>query len=750
MKHKRFFLVILFFLFYYIHLASQDYNYITDIVVTGNINVSSKLIQSASGLALGDIYSSENIANAIRYIYNLGLFANIDINKLTDEKGVKIIIKVTELPIIQSIIITGNENIKKEDINSEIFLIKGDYLSGEKKFEIRNRILTLYYEKGYRFASVKFIEKPLKENKIELTISINEGLKITVKDITFSGNSHISSKKLRSEMKTKASSFFRSGGFKLDKFEEDLQRIVEFYHSKGFIDASIVDWVSEYDEQGNLFIEIKIFEGNQYKLGSVLVKGNSRFSDKAIISQLKIKKGEIFNQEEFNDKLNTIYSMYIEEGYLYSIINKDIQTKGEHINIVIEITENTRARVRQIFIEGNKKTREKIIRRQLAIVPGDYIRQSLLFQSQRNIYNLGFFEPNIGLDYQPINAEGDIDLTFTVEDKESGAANLGVNFDQQDKLVGFIALSHNNLFGKAWGIKLQWEFSGVKQNYDISFTNPYFLDTNTLVGFDVYHTKRNWTDWNYRVYRTGGGFRIGTIIPWINYSRITSGYAITQKKYEIIEPTGDTSQNVQDLVDTGKKIISNMFVTLERDSRDNIFRPTAGCLVRSFTELAGGPLGGKENYYKEIMQTNWYIKLFWKVAFGMKWRIGYVKEFGQTSNVPPDERFYPGGTGPDGIRGYPDRSVIPPSSDGGRAELITSSEVTIPISTDQIIGVLFFDAGNSYNYFSELNVQGLKKGSGIGIRIMSPMGLLGFDYAYGFDREEKNKWQFHFQFGSTF
>jgi len=127
-----------------------------------------------------------------------------------------------------------------------------------------------------------------------------------------------------------------------------------------------------------------------------------------------------------------------------------------------------------------------------------------------------------------------------------------------------------------------------------------------------------------------------------------------------------------------------------------------------------------------------------------------VKAFGDTDEVPPDELFYPGGTGADGIRGYPDNSIVPEDKDGGKAEFITSSEITFPISGDQIIGVMFLDAGNSYNYLSEINIQKLKKGIGMGLRIMSPMGLLGFDYAYGLDRKEKNKWQFHFQFGSTF
>lgn len=161
-------------------------------------------------------------------------------------------------------------------------------------------------------------------------------------------------------------------------------------------------------------------------------------------------------------------------------------------------------------------------------------------------------------------------------------------------------------------------------------------------------------------------------------------------------------------------------------------------------------MGGDVNYFKEIVQSNWYVPLFWKFALGTKWRMGYITSFGSTDEVPLDEKFYPGGIGADGIRGYDDRSIIPEDSDGANAELIISSDITFPISGDQVVGVAFFDAGNSYNHFSKINVQELKKGAGFGVRIMTPMGLMGFDYAYGFDRTSDNKWKFHFQFGTTF
>jgi len=730
--------------------AQVEYNYISDIEITGNINVTTQLIKSASGLALGQVYSADKVTKAIQNIYKLGLFSDIQVEKVQNNKGVKVIIQVSEFPIVQDWEITGNKKIRVDEIKKQFRLVRGDYWSGERELEIKNKILELYYSKGYRLAAVSFKEAPVVNNRIELTIVINEGHKVVVREVSFKGNQKVTEKKLRRIIKTKKSGFLRSGVYDQEKFDEDLTRVIDYYNSKGYIDAAIIGWEPRYDDDGRLFLTINVYEGNQYRIGTISLEGNTLFSKEILLRQLKFEKNEIFNREDFDNKLNGIRSMYYEEGYIYSTVSPQINPQGELVNINIFVQENNRAKVRQIYVEGNKKTKEKIIRRQLAIVPGDYFRQSLLIQSQRNIYNLGFFEPNIGLDYQPINDAGDIDLIFQLEDKESGTANMGVNYDEEDKLTGFLSLSHNNLFGQAWGLKLTWEFSGSKQEYDISFTNPYFYDTNVLVGADVYHQRNDWDDYNYKVVKSGGGFRIGTKIPWVNYAKVTTGYSITQKQYNILDENDDVSTSLQDLVDRGKILTSTAFLTLERDDRDNVFRPSEGSLVRSYTEMAGGILGGSENYIKEIIQTNWYLKLFWKFSLGIRWRVGYVKAFGDTKEVPPDELFYPGGTGSDGIRGYPDNSVVPEDQDGGKAEFITSTEVTFPISGDQIIGVMFLDAGNSYNYLSEINVQKLKKGIGMGVRIMSPMGLLGFDYAYGMDRNVNNKWQFHFQFGSTF
>ena len=320
--------------------AQIEYNYISNIEITGNINVTSQLIKSASGLAIGQIYSPEKISTAIKNIYKLGLFDDINVEKIQDEKGVKVIIQVSEYPIVQDWEITGNKKIKLDDIKKQFRLVRGDYWSGERELEIRNKILDLYYSKGYRLAAVNFSEEPAVKNRIDLSIVINEGYKVVIREINFTGNDQVTTKKLRRVIKTKKSGFLRSGEFDQQKFDEDLDRIITYYNSKGFIDATIIGWEPRYDEKGQLYLTINLFEGNQYRIGAISIDGNTLFSKEILLDQLKFDDNQIFDREEFDEKLNTIRSMYYEEGYIYSTVSPQINPQGDLVNINIFVQEN--------------------------------------------------------------------------------------------------------------------------------------------------------------------------------------------------------------------------------------------------------------------------------------------------------------------------------------------------------------------------------------------------------------------------
>jgi len=721
------------------------------IEVRGNERIDRDLILATSALRIGDPFIVDNVSTALRALYTLNVFDDVNISVEEMGSGVRLIIDVVELPVIARLDYDGNKALSDSKIE-ELSVIKvGTYWSGIVEAENTRRLLTEYRAKGYNMADMSYRVREI-DDGLDVRVNISEGKKIVVRKININGNQNIESKKILKQMKTKQKGLLRSGTFDREKYQEDLKSIIDYYQKMGFIDAHIVKYDESIEDDRNLILNIYLEEGSQFFFGSISVSGNTHFDSSALLDKFTLIENEIFDMEKFNKQLGEIAQMYYEEGYLYYKSEPQIRKVGSIVNIDVAITENTRAKIHKIHISGNTKTKEKIIRRQLSVAPGDYFRYSRVIRSQQNVYNLGFFEPDLGMEPMPINNEGDVDLYLTVSDKYSGNVNVGAGWNSRDNLVGTFALSQNNLFGNYWQAGVSVEYSKVNSNFSFDFTNPYLWDTDLLYGFNMYHTTRSWSSYNFKVQNVGGGIRLGYPIKNLDYTRINGGFSLYRKKYEVINHIG-AREYYLNLEKDGWKETRTVSLTLTRDSRDNVFFPSTGTRVVIHGELAGGILGGDNDFYKQITEVSWFTPLVWSTVLRTKWRVGFIDGYGtKNSVVPPEERFYLGGIGSDGIRGYPDRSITPRVTNeeylvGGLRSVLFSTEIGFPIASDQFVGILFLDSGNSYNKFSDVDFKKFLSGTGAGVRIRSPIGLIGFDYAYSFEDES---WEPHFQFGTTF
>ncbi|MCB5266061.1 MAG: outer membrane protein assembly factor BamA [Candidatus Cloacimonetes bacterium] len=723
---------------------------IYEIRVEGTQNIADELVTSAMSLKVGDPVQAESISRSIKNLYRMGVFSDIQIETEPYRTGVNLIVKVAENPVVSSVTYQGFKVIKKDKLEELIGLRIGSYWSGSMKAQVISKLKAEYASKGFGNAQIEILEQALPKNQVALTLHVIEGNRVTLKEITFIGNENFEDKELIRRMKTKPSSFLRSGRFEQEKFAVDLVSLADFYKKNGFIDVAIGPYELQQVSDRHHELVITINEGTKYLFGEITVSGNENFSSEKILESFNFKEGDTFDQEKFDKQMARVYSLYFDEGYIYTDIRNEFEKTGETLNINMTIVENTRAQIRQIHITGNRRTNEKVIRRQLEIAPGDFYRQSQVIRSQQNIYNLGFIEPDIRLDYERINANGDIDLQIDITDKPSGVANGGVGYNSQDKFVGQLSLSQNNLFGNNWSSGITWDFGGRTQNFELSFTNPNLYDSDVLLGTNLYYTKKNWSSFYYEIYTRGAAIRLGQTIPWVDRSRASIGYSFYSKKYNITNRSSIFADSLANatLIELDKldwRYTSALNFTLSRDTRDNIFFPTKGSQITLYSEVAGGPFMGDFDYFKQIAQVNWYAEAWKKLTFRTKWRFSYITPYGDSEDAPPDEKFYLGGTGADGIRGYPDRSIGP--AGGGTRAIIFSTELGYPIAGDQVIGVTFFDAGDSYNHLRDFNFMKFKKGLGVGVRIRSPFGLIGFDYAYSVaDRS----WEPHLQFGTTF
>ncbi len=748
LRMKKLFILIVLTVFCSLLMAVGELVY--DVTVIGNQNVDESLIKSASSIKIGTNYTGDDVQKTIKNLYNLKVFEDIKIESQKKQSGVEIIIRVKEYPIVKKMTLKGNKALSSREVDETINIRIGSYWSPFLRMSNTDKLKTKLEEKGYHNAHIDYIVNEADDNTINLTIVFQDGRKVKIKKINIVGNDQIEEKKILKKMKTKKASLFRTGKYEEEKYQTDLKAIIAYYNKLGFIDARIVSENIEKIDDRFLVITIRVNEGIKYNFGKITVSGNTRFTEETILEKFTLKKDEPFNMEKFDKELYAVSSMYYEEGYIYSQFDHVLEKHGNMVDIKLDITENNRAKVRKISIAGNTRTKEKVIRRQLTIAPGDYFKQSKVIRSQQNIYNMGFFEPDIRPDYRPINKDGDIDLIIKVSDSTSGTVNGGVGYNSQDSFVGQLSLSHNNLFGNNWSTSFSWEFGGSSQNFTWDFTNPYLFDTNTLFGYNIYLVEKEYPDDYYDVFTRGGSIRLGRPIYFLNRSKVVGRYSFYAKRYSITDEEAvyeeaDQNEALIELDEKNWNYTSSVSLTFTRDTRDNIFFPRKGTQLTLYSEIAGGPFMGDSDFYKQIAQVNWYAEMFYDFVLRTKWRMGYVTEYGRSDSVPPDEKFYLGGTGPDGIRGYGDRSIAP--SGGGTREIIFSTEIGYPIGGDQLIGLLFFDAGDSYNSLKDYNFLEFKKGAGIGIRVRSPFGLIGFDWAYNF---ADDNWEPHFQFGTTF
>ncbi|MCK4818164.1 outer membrane protein assembly factor BamA, partial [bacterium] len=346
----------------------------------------------------------------------------------------------------------------------------------------------MYAEKGYTLAEIETESLDSeKEGRDILQFSIDEGKKVQIKRIRFFGNTMFQNKKLRKQMKkTKEDTWWRGADFDKEKYEEDKEKVVTFYRNEGYRDAEVVKDSLYYDiEKKDMFIDIWVQEGKRYYVGNISWEGNELFEGKHLKSLLEFKEGDVFSQEKFdNSIIEKIGGAYYDLGYIYAMITPKENLRGKDtLDIQFLIDEKNPVRIRNINIAGNTRTKERVIRRELRIRPGDVFSKELLMRSHRDLMVLNYFA-NVIPDVLPVDEE-ELDLSYRVEEKSTDTANLSVGWSELDRLIGSVGLGMNNLFGNGQRLSLDWNFGRFYRAFSLSFTEPWFLNTPTLIGGSI-------------------------------------------------------------------------------------------------------------------------------------------------------------------------------------------------------------------------------------------------------------------------
>lgn len=718
--------------------------------VRGARRVSAETIVSQSGLAPGRPLDAAAARDAVERLFRTGQHASVEILADTTEAGVRVVIRVEENPAVEEVLVDGEDKVKEKDLSEKAAITRGAVLGGNVLWKAEKAMRDLYAEKGYLLARVEHEITEVAPGRVRLRFRIDEGKKVRVKSIAIRGTSRLDAGKVEKAMKTKEDSFFRSGEFKREVYEEDLSRIEAYCRDRGYADARVVaDSVWNGPNGRDILIEVTVLEGPYYEIGEVTAEGSTLFRPEKIAAAAGLTAGRPYSQKEFDEGIGNVYALFAEEGYIYANIVPERKRRDGKLDVAISIADGPPAHVNKILITGNTKTKERVIRRELVIYPGDLFRRSAIIRSQREIFQLGYFQ-DVQLKDEPVRGTNDIDLTFDVTEKETGEASMGAGFSSQNGATGFLRLGETNLFGNGQRANILWEFGNLTQ-IELSFTEPWLFGSRTTAGADLSMVRRNLD--TFFDHRRGGGIRLGRPIPWLDYSRIDWSYRLEQRE---IEARGGASAAV--LAAGGARLSSSTRVAFTRTSTDRPIHPTTGSVAVLATEIAGGPLGGDVDFIQNEVETRWYFPTWWRFVLGLRARIGVLDGLGDPSSVPIYERYRLGGTGPYGLRGYGDRDVVPAGNAidvGGRSMVVFSAEYKFPL-VESIYGLLFVDAGNTWNSFREVRLGELNRGAGVGVRFEIPLlGQLGFDLGYGFDvgdgtGRSRRGWEPHFQLGSLF
>ncbi len=701
-----------------------------------------QLVIESSGIRAGNTFNNAMVPKAIDNLSRLRLFNFIAIDTTIVGDGIFVKIIVEEAPFLKGIPeFIGNTKVKDSDLSKKAELRAGQVLTDKAIFEVRSKILDLYKEKYFYETTVRDSLVVDTLNKAKIYFIIEEGIQPRIGKIIINGNESITDKKIKGKMSTKEKGFLRTGKLEEEKLEEDIENIAALFKENGFLNVVVTEPVIEVIDN-KFTITIDIQENQKYYVGEITLEGNTVFTETALRNVMKITTGDIYNLVYAEESMQNMYSLYADEGYIYCSIVPVEDVKDSVIDIVYKFTESTPANVKLVTITGNYRTREKVIRREIVTIPGQRYRRSDVIRSQREIFNLGFFDDIQILPGNP-DENGNIDIIYDVKEKEGvGTIGAGIAYSPQDRMTGYVEFSHPNLFGRGQRLYTKLELGGRLTNVQVGFTEPWLFDTRTSAGVDLYYVNRLWEYYTKRDI----GFATRVSLPfYLDYTRFSYGFRTERTQILDIARSYTPPETGYSLYDDTipKWTIANSF-SITRDSRDYIFNASSGSLITFGAEFAKKVLFANVDYNRYTLDVRTYFPIVWKIVLMTRLNAGVV-----TSNdeVPIYKRFYAGGVGSEGVRGYPDRSLSPIEDGrvvGGSAILINNIELKMKLSQTMAF-ILFFDMGNTFTSYRNINFHDLYRGAGAGIRVEVPMiGVMGFDLGYGFDRENPG-FEPHFQ-----
>ena len=759
----------------------------------------------------------DKLTSAIKKLYETKQFSNVEVyvSKI-DGNVVYLEFDVEELPQLNNVTIRGVKKNKAKDLQKDAELKKGEMVTDNLIVTTTNYFKKKYQEKGFLNTKVTLDTKvdTSDVNIVNMLIHIDKGEKVKIKNITFEGNEAFTAKKLRKAMKNTKKSMigrFWKGSKYIDAdFKEDLENIVTSYSEKGHRDARVTDHSITINENNTISLNLKVEEGKKYIFGDIKFIGNTKYTDAQLQNVLRIEKGDTYNGKVLKERVTgdgtpdseDISNIYQNSGYLYSrVLPVETRINNDSIDVEIRIYEDQPFKIKKVTVNGNDRTNDHVVYREIATRPGYQYSKQDIIRTIREIGQLGFFDAEaITPDLKPNPVDKTVDIDYTVAEKGSSQIELQGGYGG-GSFIGTLGLSFNNFstknifnkkaykplpMGDGQTLSLRLQKSRYYTTSSFSFTEPWLGGKKPRsLSFSVYNSKQfrydyysNKVDKNQRLNIVGATLGLGQRLKWPdNY--FTLSQSISYQLYDLKE----YGMRIGNLTLSNGNLNNLAYnVTLGRSSAGpNPIFPKSGSdfsigakftfPYSLFNNKDYSALGLAEKYkwleyYKVNFKGKWYTALTKDIVLMSNAEFGILGNYNTKLGDSPFERFFVGGDGlasyqldgreTIGLRGYENGRIS--SIAGGTIYNKFQIELRYPITlkpSASIYALGFLEAGNSYDGFKNFDPFLLKRSAGVGLRIFMPaFGLLGIDFAHGFDPlpggTEKSGWQTHFIIGQQF
>ena len=746
---------------------------ICQVGVDGLQNIGKRTVTKAAHAKKGRLYERYSINEDIQDISALGNFDSVQVD-ISRSKGTRkdetaavypchrITYIVEEKPIFDRILYEGRKKLSKSAITSAMTLKLKDPFNEAKLAADMERIQAKYAEKGYVSAKAAYeIINDEKTHTVTVKLILDEGPRVRVAAVNLDGLSKDSP--LPAQKIIKKASNRPHKVFKPQNLQKDWVKMMLFGRNQGFADFNLTEPQIELNEaKTEVTLSYRVSEGEQVDFGTVSFEGNNVFTQEELDKFVYLREGKRYNQKDYDDTIMAIQQQYASKGYLQARVDPQKTIVDGRLNIRYDISEGHIFYVDHVDVSGYEKTKKYVFTREISIKPGDLYDAAKIQRSQTKILNLGFIN-DVQIDIQPTADPQKVDLDFNVVEGRPGMFTAGLAMSSMDGLYGELSVNHLNLFGRAQRLSVRTMFGKEILDYTVSWSTPWIYDKPTSLGVDAFNTRRyrSFATENqaYTERRIGGRLRVG---PRFNDDiyQLSLGYSFENIDiYDIDdkfqEPNALPGQD--NYIAKGKTNLSTLSADFAIDTRDNIWDPTSGWRNSLGLSLAGGPIGGDLDLWylnaRSIFNyTVWNIGGNYPIVFVLSNKVGSVRSYGRTDEVPPYEKFFLGGA--DTVRGYERAGEVGPEY-GGTTYYVMNAELRFPLAREgrrtMAQFALFADVGNSWNHFDDVDFsfgpdyKQFKAGVGVGLRLTTPSLPIRIDWGYGLNHKT-NEDRSHFYF----